>query len=181
MDESLSCIQEYMRTALAGQYHATLAMLRDAIEKCPDALWLDQTHQNAYWRIAHHALFFVHLYLLDSPDDFEPPAWHQRQVQNPDALIRPPNPESDLPLGPDPYSQAQILDYCNWCDRLVDTRLQEMDITSSSSGFDWYPISKLEHQIVNIRHAACHAAELADRLRLVAGISTAWVGSRQTR
>lgn len=169
--------EEAVRVALKGQYHAVLAMLRETIDACPEELWLDETPHNAFWRIAHHALFFVHLYLLDRPEDFVPPEWHEADVQNPDGMVRPADTESALPVGPQPYLKSQIVEYLEWCDSIVDQRVDEMDIGSPTSGFYWYPISKLEHQLVNIRHTAHHAAQLADRVRAARGIGVKWVGT----
>ena len=132
---------EAVRVALRGQYHAALAMLREAIELCPDDLWLDDAPRNAFWRVAYHALFFVHLYLLDRPEDFVPWEGHQGDVQHPDGIAGPPDPASDLPVGPEPYSKSQVLTYWSICDSMVDERLESMDLQSPTSGFYWYPIS----------------------------------------
>ncbi len=43
---------------LKGQYRAGLAMLRQAVELCPDALWYDDAPTNAFWQVAYHVLFF---------------------------------------------------------------------------------------------------------------------------
>ena len=52
-----------LRTVLKSQYHASLAMLREAIERCPPEEWLSTKHKNAFWQVSYHALFFAHLYL----------------------------------------------------------------------------------------------------------------------
>lgn len=166
-----------VRGALKGQYHAALAMLREAVELCPDELWLDETPRNAFWRVAYHALFFVHFYLMDTPDDFAPWAGHQADVQHADGIEGSTDPDSTLPVSPDPYSKADVLAYWAICDAMVDERVEAMDLGSDSSGFYWYPISKLEHQIVNIRHTAHHAAQLADRVRAARDVGVRWVGS----
>ena len=44
------------------------------------------------------------------------------------------------------------------------------------TNFFWYPISKLEHQIVAIRHIAHHTGQLMDRLRKEADIGIEWLG-----
>lgn len=177
MDSPEAAAADATRVALKGQYHATLAMLREAIELCPDELWLDETPTNSFWRVAYHALFFVHLYLGDGPDDFVPWDEHQGDVQHPDGIRGPDDPESDLPVSPEPYRKSQVLAYWDHCDAMVDGRVDAIDLASPTSGFYWYPISKLEHQIVNIRHTAHHAAQLADRVRAARGVGVQWVGS----
>jgi len=166
-----------VREALKGQYHAALAMLREAITLCPDELWLDETPRNPFWRVAYHSLFFVHLYLLDRPEDYEGWPGHQGDVQHQDGIAGPANPESTLPTGPEPYTRGQVLSYWERCDAMVDERVDAMDLGSPTSGFYWYPISKLEHQLVNIRHTAHHAAQLADRVRVALDVGVRWVSS----
>jgi hypothetical protein len=51
------------------------------------------------------------------------------------------------------------------------------DLLSAESGFSWYPVSKLEHQIINIRHLQHHAAQLGDRLRYATtDVGVEWYG-----
>ena len=56
--------------------------------------------------------------------------------------------------------------------------MDALDLNSTESGFSWYRMSKLEHQLVNIRHIQHHGAQLADRLRSAADIGISWVGGR---
>ncbi|MEX2582950.1 MAG: hypothetical protein WD766_06740, partial [Gemmatimonadota bacterium] len=70
-----------LRGILKSQYHATLAMLRETIERCPDELWYGDDHPNACWQIAYHALYFTHLYLQPNEAAFRPWEHHQSRVQ----------------------------------------------------------------------------------------------------
>ena len=160
--------------ALKRQYHAALVMLREAVELCPEELWLDETPHNAFWRVAYHTLFYTHLYLLDRPEDFVPWAGHQAEVQHPDGMLEEADPKSDLPPSPTPYNRAQVLAYWELCDTMVDERIDAMDLDSAESGFYWYAMPKLEHQLVNLRHTQHHAAQLADRLRNTCGLGVSW-------
>jgi hypothetical protein len=169
---------ETLSATLKSQYHASLAMLRGAIELCPPELWSDGEHTNAIWQIAYHTLFFAHLYMQPSEADFIPWEHHQSDNQYPDGIPGPADPESSLPLVPDPYSKSQILAYCAICDEMVNGTLDRLDLHSSESGFSWYPVSKLEHQIINIRHIQHGAAQIADRVRAASDLGTDWVGAR---
>jgi hypothetical protein len=166
-----------LRMALKSQYHGALAMLREVIERCPDELWFDETHRNAYWQVAYHAVFFTHLYLMPEEAAFRPWKGHQGQVQNPDGIAPdPPDPPGDLPVIPNPYAKADVLTYWKICDEMVDQTVDALDLNSPESGFSWYPrMPKLEHQIMNIRHTQHHTAQLADRLRFAANRGTRWV------
>ncbi|HEX7005220.1 MAG TPA: DinB family protein [Trueperaceae bacterium] len=170
----------HLSDALKRQYHAGLAMLRETIENCPEAEWTSRQHTNAYWQIAYHVLYFTHLYLQIEEAAFVPWSAHQSDVQHEDGIAGPADPQSDLPLLPRPYTRQEALEYLQLCDSLVDDAVDTMDLNSPDSGFSWYPISKLEHQLVNLRHLQHHTAQLADRLRASTGAGTRWVGSRTT-
>jgi hypothetical protein len=166
-----------LRLILKSQYHAGLAMLKEAIERCPDDVWLSTKQRNAFWQIAYHALFFTHLYLHSGVSAFQPWKEHQSAVQHPGGIPGPPKPGSTLPLVPEPYTRAQVLAYWDICDQMVDSAVDALDLHSSQSGFPWYRMSKLEHQFVNLRHLQHHAAQLADRLRAALDIGIRWVGA----
>ncbi len=174
-------IPETLRSVLKSQYHASLAMLRRSIELCSDDMWYSTEHTNACWQIAYHTLFFTHLYLQPNEAAFRPWEQHQANVQNPDGFGGPPDPESTLPLIPEPYTKPQVLQYCDFCDAMVDGAIDAIDPLSPESGFHWYPISKLEHQIVNIRHIQIGAAQLGARVRDTLNLGVGWVGSRPSR
>ena len=169
-----------LRRILKSQYHASLAMLRDAIEQCPDNLWLSTDYKNAFWQVAYHALFFTQVYLGKEEAAFRPWAQHQRDVQHQDGIegAGPSDPNSPLPLLPKPYTKAQVLEYWRLCDGMVDEAVDKLDLDNPECGFYWYKMSKLEHQFVNLRHIQHHEAQLADRLRSAANIGIRWVGAR---
>jgi hypothetical protein len=170
---------EALRSALKSQYHAALAMLGEAIERCPDDLWSGTSQRNQCWQVAYHALFFTHLYLQPDETSFRPWEHHVADVQYPDGIPGPPEPGSELPLVAEPYPKAQVLAYWRFCDRMVEDAVDALDLRSPESGFPWYPIPKLEHQMVNLRHIQHHAAQLADRVRSAADIGIRWVGARR--
>lgn len=169
-----------LRALLKSQYHASLAMLRDTIERCPDDLWMSPSQPAAFWQIAYHAVFFAHLYLHRHYDDFKPWAQHQSAVQNQDGLPDEPQPGNTLPLIPNPYARSQVLEYWTICDGMVDEAMNRLELNSPDCGFYWYKdVGKLEHQFINIRHIQHHAGQLADRLRSGAKGGTQWVAKRR--
>ena len=167
---------DFIRTVLKSQYHAALAMLRQAIDKCPEDLWYSKDQINACWQVAYHTLYFAHLYLQTSESAFKPWKHHQAAVQHEDAIAGPPGPKSNLPLIPEPYTREQVLEYWSFCDAMVDSAVDALDPLSPESGFHWYKVNKLEHQIINIRHIQIGATQLAARLREKLNIGLKWVG-----
>ena len=181
MSENNPAVTASLRAILKSQYHASLAMLGQAIERYPDELWLGGNHANAPWQIAYHTLFFAHLYMMPTEHDFVPWEHHQAENQYPDAIAGPPDPASTLPLLPEPYTRQQTLAYWRACDAMVDSTVDTLDLLAAESGFSWYPVPKLEHQIINLRHIQHGAAQLADRLRGAVDVGVDWAGARRTR
>lgn len=168
--------EEHLKAALGSQYRAALRMVREAIERCPEELWYDASPCNAYWQVAYHTLFFAHLYMQTEEAAFVPFPGHQREVQHPDGLPGPEDPDSELPLLPEPYSRDHALEYCDFCLEMVDPALSAMNLAADQSGFPWYKVGKLEHQLVNLRHIQHGAAQLADRLRDACDDGVRWQG-----
>ena len=102
-------------------------------------------------------------------------------MQHSDGIAGPADPRSALPLVPAPYTRAQVLAYADFCDALLDDAVDALDLESATSGFSWYVMPKLEHQLVNLRHIQHHAAQLADRLRAALDIHVDWVGGSKAR
>lgn len=171
-------LEDTFKPVLKSQYHAALAMLRDAVERCPDELWTASGHLSAFWQVAYHCVFFTHLYLHTEEAAFRLWPGHQRDVQHDDGLTNRPDPKSTLPLLPAVYSKSDVLAYWAICDRMVDEAVDAMDLDAPSCGFWWYSVSKLEHQLINLRHVQHHTAQLADRLRTAVDVNVKWVGAR---
>jgi hypothetical protein len=166
---------ENLRTILKSQYRAALAMLGQALERCPDDLWAHDSHPNPFWHVAYHALFYTHLYLQPGEADFRPWGKHRNEYQFLGPLPWPPH---RLPNIGEPYSKAEIQEYLGICDGMIGAAVDRLDLQAPQCGFWWYSVSKLEHQLVSIRHLQHHTAQLADRLRARAGIGIDWVGGK---
>ena len=162
-----------LKSVLISQFHAGLKMLRLCIEQCPDALWNDPADQNRFWHVAYHALFYVHLYISHTEDDFKPWSGHRMEYNFMGALPWPPH---SPPIIGEPYTQAEVLQYLEVVWAVVAEKLAEADLDSPVSGFDWLPFGKLELQLYSLRHLQQHTGELMERLGRVAHIEVDWVG-----
>ena len=156
--------------SIARQYNSALAMLRKAIELCPEDLWLAGA-PNRTWHIAYHALFYTHFYLTPSEKEFA--AWeHHRPESNHFGAV-PRKPDAPAKIH-EPYTQTELLQYADFCQREIETKTAVLDL-EAPSGFYWLPFNKLELQFYNLRHLAHHTGQLAERLRSHADIGLPWV------
>ncbi len=154
-----------------SQYHAALAMLAQSIERCPEELWSDQKYPSPFWRIAYHALFFTHLYIQPTIEQFKAWPQHREEAEMLGSLPWPPHRKAlDVP----PYSKEEVLEYLAFCKQQVSEKMSTLDL-EAGSGFDWLAFSKLETLLYELRHLQQHIGELDERLG-VQGIQVDWVG-----
>lgn len=155
----------HTKDVINSQYQASLAMLRQAVEKCPEELWSDLSYVNPFWHVVFHVLFYTHFYLSPTEGDFIPWAKHRDEIVSLETMV----------VELSPYSQADLLEYIEHCLLQVDRQLDTMDL-KAESGFYWLPFDKLELQFYNIRHIMQHTGELCERLGAHGEIEVGWVG-----
>jgi hypothetical protein len=148
-----------IRRAIQSQYLAALAMLKQAIVKCPPAMWDSPHDQDRSWFKAYHALYYAHLYLQPTRKDFIRWRGHGKPVSSP------------------PLSKEEVLDYLTFVEQEVIRRVPVIDL-AGGSGFHGIRVDKLELQFVNIRHIQQHAGELYERLGARRNIKLAWAERR---
>lgn len=153
--------------AIVSQYLASLAMLRQAIELCPDDVWVASKWRNRYWHIAYHTLFYSHLYVCASEAVFTP--WQKHRPSCRRLGVSSQNGEL-----PEPYSKADLLEYHEICCKQIETLVPALPL-DEPSGFDWVPFSRFELHLYNIRHIQHHAGQLVERLRTECDIGVPWV------
>jgi hypothetical protein len=155
-----------IKSALKGQYHAGLAMLRQCVERCPADLWTSGTHPRTYWRIAYHAVFFADFYMVQNEEAFTPWARHREDV---DCLW-------ETPPVVEPYTQDEMLEYIDLLVARVDETVDGLDLDSPETGFPWYKsMGKLDHELMNVRHLQGHIGQLSELL-MAQGVDTDWIG-----
>lgn len=107
--------------------------------------------------IAYHAVFFTHLYLGQTVDDFHP--WEKHRDGVTDLWA------DENPAILEAYSRADVLRYIDSVDKMIDDTVDRLDLESEITGIPWYKdMGKLEHEILNIRHLQTHVGQLSELL-----------------
>lgn len=159
-----------VKPLLVSQFRATFAMLRDCIEMCPEDAWAQGEHPRTFWRITYHALYYTHLYLSPTVEDFEP--W-ERHV--PHARVLWDDDEDGVPPRETTFSRADLLGYLDDLHGRVPEFIERIDLSSGDSGFPWYKnMSKLEHLMLTLRHLGTHVGQLQERLYPL-GVEPRWI------
>ena len=162
------------RDVIRSQYQASLEMLKQVIAKCPEPIWDNPGDKTKFWHIAYHALFYTHLYLQGSEQEFLPWVKHRKDYQFIGPLPGPPHRQPEIG---EPFTKEDVLAYLDVCQQQVDEKMRQLEL-DAESGFSWLPFSKLELELYNIRHIQQHAGELMERLGTRAGIEIDWVGKK---
>lgn len=172
-----------IRAALKEQYHAGLAMLAECVENCPDDLWTetrldrfgDRPIYRDCWRIAMHTLFFTHLYLGQNEDAFQP--WPGRHPGEEGMWQKPWDLEPyEMPKDAQPYTREEVQQYIAWLRTIIDPTIDTLDLETADPGIPWYKnITKLSHELMNVRHIQGHVGQLSELL-MQRGIDIKWVG-----
>lgn len=154
--------------AITSQYQAALAMFRSALAAVPAGRWDHPDDLNSTWRVAYHALYFTHLYLTGSLDDFV--MWSGTSLP----LDRETEP-IELPAGTPAPSVDEVLAYADAIEAMLPSLVGRTPY-DGPSGFFWIHISRFEHHLYNIRHLMQHTGQLTERARANGGGGTAWSG-----
>jgi hypothetical protein len=153
---------------IKSQYHASLKMLQQAVEKCPQELWANNDFSNPFWHVVYHALFYTYLYLNAREEEFTP--WvKQRQGYH--------RMSGEEAKNLTPYTQEEMLEFLNFCQEQAVEKVDTLDL-EAGSGFEWLPFNKLELQFYNIRHIMQHTGELSERLGARGEVEVSWVGMK---
>lgn len=156
-----------IQRAVRSQYLAALKMLKEAIVKCPPAMWNAPRDQEKFWFKAYHTLYWTHKYLQATVKDFVPWRGHGK----PNDWNR-----RGKTKGESPISKQELLEYLTFVQQQVDERVPATDF-SAPSGFYGSRLDKLEWAFVNIRHIQQHTGELYERLGSRKRIQLHWAES----
>lgn len=165
--------------SLVDQFASALAMLRGCVAACPDEVWEEHVGELPYWMVAYHTAFYADLYLSPRLSEYGgQPDWAWPNAAGLGRRMEPPF--EALP--------AEEIGAVLERDRVVaylDATLQKLHrelpaeteaSLAGSSGFEWYPITRLSMHLVNIRHVQHHAGQLCAVLRRH-GVAVDWVGT----
>lgn len=161
-----------LKSALISQFQASLMMMEKGIRICSEDLWVSTNYKNRTWQLVYHTLFFTDLYLYQHLDDRQLWYGHKKDHHTLGAFE-----------GKEPYKKDEMLEFLGYIANRLVKAIGDLDLTKADSGFYWYKVNKLEHQLVNLKHLQHHLAQLMERIRLHQDAAVSWIrdGSGDTR
>ena len=148
---------------LVSQYKAGLQMLRQVIEKVPAEQWNSTEYNNPNWQLAYHALWGVKFYLGAAPESYIP--W-ENAIEGAESLGGDQeweNPEVGTVVE-GVHTKDELLLFIDELEEGLPKAIDALPL-HNNSGFEWYPYSRLELHINNIRHLQHHTAQIIERLK----------------
>jgi hypothetical protein len=160
-----------LKTIIWQQFGASIEMLENAMQACPESLWGDRSQRPEFWYVAFHTLFYLDLYLSETNIGFAPPAPFTLDEMDERGLL------------PDRvYTKVELQNYLahgrEKCRATIAAMTQEM--ANRRCGFDWLDISVAESLLYNMRHVQHHAAQLNLILRQKVDSAPRWVRKTKT-
>ena len=169
------------RDVLWRQFGATIDMLGNALEACPEGLWKAHMWSDPqmpvefsdFWYVAYHTIFWLDLYLSGSVEGFMPPAPYTLDELDSLGIL----PERV-------YTRDELQSYLAHCRKkchetivqLTDGQAHRMCSFSWSMG----GISFEELLLDNMRHVQEHGAQLNLFLGQEIGSPTGWVAQTKS-
>lgn len=170
------------KSILWGQFGATIDMLENAMQSCPDDVWSDPDRKPewpeddvvGFWYLVYHTLFFLDFYLSENTvEDFAPPPPFTRDELDPSGLL----PER-------PYTKAELQRYLDHvrekCRLAIEGMTEEGALRRRSFGTS-YEGSFVELLLYNMRHVQHHTAQLHLILRRRTRSAPGWVSRTKRR
>ena len=167
-------MSEYLKTILTRQIEASLCMLKECVQRCPEEHWDGKVGSRTFRQIAFHTLFYVDLYLSPSKEAFQRSERQRRGVDGRGRRLT-------------SLTREETLDYLALCRRkAVETLVRETPETLQGfSGFSRLGFSRGELHLYNLRHVQHHTGQLSAYLRAAGKegngwwIKSGWRGSKQ--
>ena len=157
---------------LASQYKASLGMLRQAIEKVPAEQWNNDEYNNPNWQIAYHVLWGVKFYLGANTESYVP---LENSIEGAESLGGTQDWENtdEGVMVEGFHTKDELISFITVLEQNLLSEIEGLAL-NENSGFEWYPYSRLELHINNIRHIQHHTAQITERLKAKGIIGFSW-------
>jgi DinB superfamily len=161
-------------TSLQKQLLATIDMVENALQACPNELW--QAHilgeqppeskpqYSEFWYVLYHCLFWLDFYLVGKEEGFTPPEPFMLDEWQADGYP------------PRVYTKAELQAYLNYSREKCRTTLSTLTDEQAHEHlkFPWGELTFAELLLDNMRHTQEHGAQLNLFLGQAKGSRSRW-------
>jgi hypothetical protein len=159
--------------AVRSQLIASLNMLKDCIDRCPEKEWNEKHNDYPFSQVVFHTLFDCDINMSTDENDLRRKHFHQEHVQEFGEYE-----ELEDKIRNMVYKKDFIVKYYLHCIEKVLQHIQNEtndELILSKSDF-YKSMTRLERYINCIRHTQHHTAQLGFRLQLLTKKEMDWIG-----
>ena len=148
------------------QFGASIDMLENALDACPEELWCDRECRPEFWYLVYHTLFYLGLYLSGAAEGFAPPAPFTLGEMDPRGVM----PERV-------YAKEELRAYLAHCRRKCRETIEALTDAPANEpcAVGRGELSFAELLLYNMRHVQHHAGQLNLILRQQVYSAPGWV------
>ncbi len=159
------------RAIVWNQFGASIDMLENAMQSCPETVWSDGTQKHEFWYLAYHTLFWLDLYLHGPIEGFQPPKPFGLEELDPSGVM-----PSRV------YERNELTDYLGYCREKLRNVIAALDNARLEKIITHGRRSMSYEELLwyNMRHVQHHAGQLNLLLRQKTDSAPDWV-SRTAR
>ncbi|MBX2977109.1 MAG: DinB family protein [Ignavibacteriaceae bacterium] len=149
-----------------SQFGASINMLENAIDACPENVWNQQKEFSDFWYIVYHTLFWLDFYLTENPEKFVPFQSIGLSELDPEGIM----PDRE-------FSKEELKAYLNHCRiKCKETIFNQSELQENSDyKFGTLTMPFYELFFYNMRHVQHHVAQLNLLLRQQTDSAPKWV------
>jgi hypothetical protein len=158
---------------LKSQLLASLYMLKDCIDRCPDKEWNERHNDYPFSQIIFHTLFDCDLNLSENEEELKEQIFHRENRQEYGNYE-----ELDDRIKENLYERIFITKYYKHCLVKIEEKLKNRtsdELLLPNSDF-YKSMTKMERYVNCIRHTQHHVAQLGLRLQFITGKEMDWIG-----
>ncbi len=159
-------MQNKLNKYLFAQFGASIEMLENAIDLCPEKVWSQKNDFSDFWYIAYHTIFWLDFYLTELPDNFQPFNDFGITELDPKGIL------------PDKiFSKSELKTYLEHCKKKCNATIENINENSADKvyKFGTLELAFFELILYNMRHVQHHTAQLNLMLRQQIDSAGKWV------
>ncbi|WP_290664843.1 MULTISPECIES: DinB family protein [Ignavibacterium] len=155
-----------LKKSISSQFLASIKMLENAIDMCPENIWHNRNDFSDFWYIVYHSLFWVDFYLTESPDDYFPFNGIGLSELDYDGIL------------PDKvFEKQELKSFLEHCRAKCKDKVKNLDEGKASQIYKFgnLEMTYLELLLYNLRHLQHHTGQLNLILRQQIDSAPKWV------
>lgn len=156
----------FINKTIWAQFGASIDMLGNAIDMCPQKVWNKTNDFFDFWYLAYHTISWLDFYLTESPDSFVPFLNFGLTELDPEGI-----------LPGKVFTKEELKFYIEHCRKKCKTTIESLNETNANKDYRFGSVEFpfIELMLYNMRHVQHHTAQLNLLLRQQIDSAPEWI------